>query len=305
MKLRLGTRGSALARTQSLWVADTLAWAAKRLGITLDVELVVVATAGDTSVGSLADVGSVGVFVTALRESLLSGECDLIVHSLKDMPVAPHPGLEIAAIPAREDPRDAWCAGGIPFADAPKGFVVGTGSPRRTAQLAALRPDFVLVPIRGNVDTRLGLIGDRVDAVVLAAAGLHRLGRADAIDHYFDPHEVVPAPGQGALAVEIAVEGNNALRNLVAAIDDPDTRVAVGAERVALAILEAGCSAPVGALATVGPAGMVLDARVHSLDGRLVLTERGRGLAVDWESIGRTTARMLLGRGAAQLMARR
>jgi len=259
--VRIGTRASALALTQTGHVADALA----RLG-GFDVETVHVRTDGDRLTGSLASLGGTGVFVTALRDALLEGRCDVAVHSLKDLPTAPAPGLTIAAVPLREDPRDVLCArDGLTLRELPTGARVGTGSPRRAAQLLAARPDVEVVDIRGNVDTRLGRVagttngpGD-LDAVVLARAGLARLGRLDAVTQVLDADVMLPAPGQGALAVEVRTADLvdpptpelAALATALAALDHRPTRLAVAAERALLARLEAGCAAPVGALARV------------------------------------------------------
>jgi len=304
MKLRLGTRGSALATTQSRMVADSLVLAAAERGVELEVELVSITTHGDVARGSVAGLSEVGVFVNALRTAVLEGECDLVVHSLKDMPTAPHPELSLAAIPVREDARDALCARGATLAELPPRPTVGTGSPRRSAQVLALRPDAVVVPVRGNVDTRLALAADELDAVVLAIAGLNRLGRADEASHVFDPEDMLPAPGQGALAVEIGPDASDELAMLVGALDDADARAAVTAERAALAVLDAGCTAPMGAHATVTDGVLALHARVLRPDGLLVLNETARGRPEDAASIGRQLGHALLGRGAAMLMGR-
>lgn len=244
--LRLGTRASELATTQSGWVAARLRAAGH------EVELVTVRTEGDVSRRSLAEIGGTGVFAAALREALRQGEVDLAVHSLKDLPTAPEPGLTLAAVPEREDPRDVLVArDGLTLADLPAGSTVGTGSPRRAAQLTQLRPDLDVRDIRGNVDTRIGLVRDgTLDAVVLARAGLARLGRlADATDT-LPLGVMLPAAGQGALAVECRSDDTDLAQFLAGALDHPPTRAAVTAERAVLARLEAGCTAPVGALAT-------------------------------------------------------
>ncbi|WP_432563140.1 hydroxymethylbilane synthase [Kineococcus sp. SYSU DK003] len=241
--LRLGTRRSALATTQSSWVADAL----RRAGS--EVELVEVTTHGDVNRAPLAQIGGTGVFVSALRDALLGGEVDLAVHSLKDLPTAAAPGLAMV-VPEREDPRDALVAsGGRTVAELPAGARVGTGSPRRQALLKALRPDLDVVAIRGNVDTRIGFVtSGELDAVVLAAAGLARIGRSAEISELFAPDTFVPAPGQGALAVECRADDAEVVAAL-AVLDVPAVRRAVAAERQLLATLESGCSAPVGAYA--------------------------------------------------------
>ncbi|SOC56365.1 hydroxymethylbilane synthase [Ornithinimicrobium cerasi] len=243
--LRLGTRASALATSQSGWVADRLRAAGH------EVELVHVRTEGDVSRASLTEIGGTGVFASALRDALRRNEIDLAVHSLKDLPTAPEPGLVVAAVPEREDPRDVVVArDGLTLADLPAGAVVGTGSPRRAAQLAELRPDLTVRDIRGNVDTRIGYVrAGQLDAVVLARAGLARLARLDDATDVLPLDAMLPAPGQGALAVECR-DDDPALRTALAdALEHPPTRAAVDAERAVLAALGAGCTAPVAALA--------------------------------------------------------
>ncbi len=253
--LRLGTRGSALARAQSQTVADRLAVVTGR-----PVELVEVVTAGDRSHAPVTQLG-VGVFVSALRDALLAGEIDFAVHSYKDLPTAPAEKLVIAAVPLRADPRDVLVAAdGIgSLAALPDGARIGTGAPRRVAQLRALGRGFDCVPIRGNVDTRLGKVANgELDAVVLAYAGLDRLGRAAEATERLDPNVMLPAPAQGALAIECRA-ADTTLATELAELDHLPTRAAVVAERTLLAALEAGCSAPVAALAQVGGAGFGAD----------------------------------------------
>ena len=406
LTVRLGTRASALALTQSRMVARDLRAAAARAGAGLRIELVTVRTRGDVDPTALARLGGAGVFAAALRTALLDGECDLAVHSFKDLPTADAPGLVVAAVPAREDPRDALClrppgrAGSGGRADRgpgagragadhstaaadPTGLGgltglrpgarVGTGSPRRAAQLLSIRPDLEIVEIRGNVPTRLArVVGSVVspdgpmgavrepdlDAVVLALAGLRRLGleayasrilaaapaepartarpgeparpdepadrpdrpgRAQCADHSArpgparsagaDPEPVmVPAPAQGALAVETREDVATRLPGLavaLAALDDPSTRAAVTAERSLMAHLGAGCAAPVGALARPDDGGdgssarLRLDALVASPDGARRLVVRETGPAREAEALGARAARSLLEAGAA------
>ncbi len=277
--LRVGTRGSALAVAQTTTVAEALTAATGR-----PTTIVTVRTEGDVSTRPLAQLGGTGVFAAALRRALLDGECDLVVHSLKDLPTAPEPGLVVAAHPARADARDALCArDGRTLAELPPGARVGTGSPRRVAQLRSRRPDLEVVDVRGNVDTRLGKVaGGDLDAVLLAAAGLDRLGRSDAATERFGLDDWPTAPGQGALAVEVRAGEED----LVAMLDDPATRAAVEAERRVLALLEAGCSAPVGVHARWVGDELRLDARVYRLDGTAWLSSAaaatlpaGRGTA--------------------------
>ncbi|MEI8055958.1 MAG: hydroxymethylbilane synthase [Actinomycetes bacterium] len=298
--VRIATRASKLARMQSQQVADSLA---VRLG--QPVHLVEITTAGDADqLTPLADMGGVGVFVAAVREAVIRGEADLAVHSLKDLPTAAAPGLQIAAIPLREDPWDVLVArDGHTLATLPHGARVGTGSPRRAAQLLALRPDLDVVGIRGNVDTRLRKVTDgEVDAVVLAHAGLARLGRLDSVTEVLDPDHMLPAPGQGALAVECRdVDVDAALLDALSDLDDPATRVAVTAERALLAGLEAGCSAPVGAYATVSGIGseilVHLTGSVVSADGRIQVRKSVTGPAGDAASVGFNLAAELIAAG--------
>ncbi|WP_152352350.1 hydroxymethylbilane synthase [Brachybacterium subflavum] len=251
--LRVGTRGSDLALAQSGQIAGRVAGEDR-------VELVRVRTHGDVDRTSpLAQIGGTGVFVTAVREALLAGEVDAVVHSAKDLPTAPVPGIVMACVPEREDPRDALCArDGLALEALPRGAKVGTGSPRRAAQLRRARPDLEVVGIRGNVETRLArALGEDadLDAVVLAAAGLLRLGRGEVISELLSPDLLLPAPAQGALAVECAETSAGAwFEPGMRAADHAPTRAAVAAERSLLRTLEAGCSAPVGALGTIAGA---------------------------------------------------
>ena len=298
--IRLATRGSALALAQSTQVADAL----RAQGH--DVELVTISTRGDTSSAAIDQIGGTGVFVSALREALLAGQVDLAVHSYKDLPTAPADGLVIAAVPLRQDPRDALVArDGLTLGELPAGSRVGTGSPRRTAQLLALGMGLEIVPVRGNVDTRLGLVAaGSLDAVVLARAGLARLDRLGEITETLDPLQVLPAPAQGALALECRAD--DAIRTTLTALDDADTRAAVTAERGLLAALEAGCTAPVGALADValgddGPE-LFLRGLVVAPDGSDAVRLSGTGSPRDAAAIGERLAAELLSLGAAELM---
>ena len=292
--VRLGTRRSPMAMAQSQGIADLLTARTGRL-----VELVGISTHGDVSTAHLTQLGGTGVFVSALREAVLAGQVDFAVHSLKDLPTGAAPGLTLAAVPARDDPRDALVTGsGAKLADLPRAARIGTGSPRRAAQLLLLRPDLRPVPIRGNAGTRLGkLDSGEVDAVVLAVAGLARLGLLDLVSQYFEPDEMLPAPGQGALAVECATDRPD-LAAMLAVLDDPASRAATGAERSLLAALEAGCSAPVGAYAA-GTGTLRLAAIVAAADGGAALRASAAGPADQAESLGRQVAAELLGRGAA------
>jgi hydroxymethylbilane synthase len=293
--LRLGTRKSPMAVAQAEAVARLLR---ERAGV--GVELVGLTSFGDVSQAQLTQIGGTGVFVSALRRCLLAGDIDLAVHSLKDLPTAALPGVALAAVPARDDPRDALVArDGAKLADLPPGALIGTGSPRRAAQLRLMRPDTRPVPVRGNAGTRLAKVtSGELDAVVLAYAGLDRIGHRDLITEVFEPDEMIPAPGQGALAVECAAT-NPALAELLACADDPDSRAATTAERAVLAGLQAGCHAPVGAYATVTGA-LRLTASVIGDDGTPPVTAGAAGPAGEAELIGREVARELLRRGAGR-----
>jgi hydroxymethylbilane synthase len=294
----VGTRGSALALAQT----NTVVRALEKSGV--EVELVTITTEGDTSKASLASLGGSGVFASALRDALLGGRVDAIVHSLKDLPTALFPGLTIAAIPKREDARDALCArDGLTLDTLPAGARVGTGSPRRRAQLLKRRPDLEVVDIRGNVDTRLAKVGAELDAVLLAAAGLTRLGRLDAVTEFLGIDGWPTAPGQGAVAIEVRAGEEN----LVSALDSKQTRTIVEAERKVLALLEAGCAAPVGANAFVDDGLLFLSARVYSLDGTQTLTSSHALYLSDSPQaatdVAERVARELLDAGAADIVA--
>lgn len=300
--IRLGTRASVLARTQSGHVAAALSTALDR-----EVVLVEVTTDGDVNGAPLASFGSTGVFVSALRDALLRGDVDVAVHSLKDLPTAAAAGITLAAVPVREDPRDVLVArDGLTLGELPPGARVGTGAPRRVAQIAALGLGLELVPLRGNVDTRLGRVRDGdLDAVVLARAGLARLDRVAEVTETLDPLQVLPAPGQGALAVECRADDPLA-EDVRRALDDPGTRACVTAERVVLADLEAGCSAPVGALADVveGEEGPELWLRAVALspDGALSVRLSGSGPVDEPEAVGHELAGRMIEEGASRLL---
>lgn len=323
--LRLGTRRSKLAMAQSGLVAEQVRRLTGR-----PVELVEVTTYGDTSREQLAQIGGTGVFVTALRDALLSGEVDFAVHSLKDLPTAQPEELTLAAVPLRANPRDILVArdgldferltrtvGGAPGGGVPR---IGTGSPRRMAQLNAwartLGVRIDTVPIRGNIDTRVGYVrSGELDAVVLAAAGMERIGRLDEATEQLPPDHVLPAPGQGALAVECA-SANVHLAAQLAELDDPETRAAVTAERTLLAALEAGCSAPVGAYADLLVDGQVVtEMRLRGVVGtpdgsalvQLSTTGPAPASADDAapQRMGRELADEMLAKGAAGLMGER
>lgn len=270
--LKLGTRASKLALTQSQMVADAIEEAGANAGAPVRVELVQITTHGDVDPTPLSKLGGTGVFVARLRESLLAGECDIAVHSCKDLPTGDIDGLTLVAMPPREDVRDALCSrGGVPLAELPEGAKVGTGSPRRSAQILATRPDIQIVDIRGNVPTRLARINEDLDAVILATAGLNRLGMSEAISQYLPINQILPAAAQGALAVEVRSDWDPALIALVASLDDPATHIGVTAERSLMNALGAGCAAPLGALGTIDDGVLTLHGRVIATDGSQVL----------------------------------
>ncbi|HEY5223072.1 MAG TPA: hydroxymethylbilane synthase [Microbacteriaceae bacterium] len=271
--LRIGTRGSALALAQTRAIAKALGAASG-----CEIELVTVTTHGDTSRESLSALGGTGVFASALRDALLEDRCDAVVHSLKDLPTVAVPGLVIGAIPRRADARDVLCARDeLTLAALPTGARVGTGSPRRIAQLRHTRPDVEVVDIRGNVDTRLGRVfdldatdADALDAIILAAAGLGRLGRADAATDTFSLSDWPTAPGQGALAIEVRdgdEHGRGVLATALKSVNHVTTNACATAERLVLAGLNAGCSAPIGTTAQFDDGIFFLTATVYKPDG--------------------------------------
>lgn len=288
--------------TQSEHVAEQL----RRNGH--EVQIVEVTTEGDINRAPLSQMGGTGVFAAALRQGLLAGDVDMAVHSLKDLPVLPEPGLVIAGIPGREDPRDALVArDGLTLGELPAGAVVGTGSPRRAAQLQALGLGLQIQDIRGNIDTRIGFMtrGD-LDAVVLARAGLSRIERTGVVTETIDPLQMLPAPGQGALALECR-EDDETMRAILGELDDADTRAAVTAERAVLGALEAGCAAPVGALAEIveepdGSLEISLRAFVGAPDGTFELRRSEVGPYDDAAGVGERLARTLLDDGAAAVI---
>jgi hydroxymethylbilane synthase len=303
--LRIGTRGSELATTQAGTVRDALISAGH------DAELVIIKTKGDQSMESVEKIG-VGVFTAELREALADGRIDVAVHSYKDLPTAPDERFTIAAIPPREDPRDALVArDGLVLGELPAGSKVGTSAPRRTSQLRALGLGLDIRPLRGNLQRRLAKVeSGELDAVVLARAGLARIGRLDLITESIEPVQMLPAPAQGALAVE-CLSANTALVAILSELDDPNSRAAVTAERALLAELEAGCTAPVGAIAEVVESldddGRIFDELsvrgcAAAIDGSDVIRTGAVGSPENAEELGRSVARELLELGARELM---
>ncbi len=299
-RLRLGTRASPLARVQAEGVRAALA--ARHPGLT--VELVFVRTTGDRVTGPLAAAGGKGLFVKEIEEALLDGRIDAGVHSMKDVPARLAAGLVIGAVPERADARDVLIGGDGGLAGLPPGARIGTASPRRRAQLLAHRPDLVVVLLRGNVDTRLRKWrAGEVDALLLAAAGLARLGISEPAAQPLPVDEFLPAVGQGALALECRAD-DGATRALLAAVDQPAAATAVAAERAFLAAVGGDCNSAIAAHATLAGGRLTLRALVIDPDGRRRLEERDTAPAADAEALGRTVATRLLAAGAAALMGR-
>jgi hydroxymethylbilane synthase len=304
--IRIGTRGSLLATTQAGFIRDALIARGQQA------ELVIITTEGDRSSAPIADIG-VGVFTAALRDAIADCRVDMAVHSYKDLPTAPDDRFLIAAIPPREDARDALVArDGLVLGELPAGSVIGTSSPRRAAQLRALGLGLEIRPLRGNLDTRLNRVssGD-LDGVVVARAGLARIGRLGDVTESLEPVQMLPAPAQGALAVECRAS-DSGLAALLGEMDDPDTRAAVTAERTLLAELEAGCSAPVGAIAEVvesidedGRVFLELSLRgcVAALDGSDVIRASGIGTPDRARELGLSVAAELFELGAREVLA--
>jgi hydroxymethylbilane synthase len=296
----IATRGSDLALWQSRWVAARL----RELHPGLEVDLDIVKTSGDRfQAASLQALGGKGAFTKEIEDALLAGDADLAVHSLKDLPTELPPGLRVWAHPPRFDPRDAWIGrDGLRYADLPGGATVATGSLRRMAQVLNRHPRVSVEPIRGNVDTRLRKFGEGTMAgIFLAVAGLKRLGLADHITEALEPSVFLPAPGQGALAVE--GRDDESTRELLEPLDDRDTRDRVTAERGLLAALEGGCQVPVAAMARLEGDDVVLDGLVAAIDGSKLVRGEARGPRSEAESVGRRLADELKARGAVEILA--
>lgn len=301
--VRVGTRGSDLALWQARWVMDRL----QAHHPDVRFQIVEVTTQGDRDRKTpLHRAGGVGLFVKALEVALLDDAIDLAVHSLKDMPSRVPPALALAAVPERADPRDVLVSpSGTSLLELPAGARVGTGSPRRKAQLLNRRPDLEVVGIRGNVDTRLRKAeGADYDAVVLAAAGLTRLEREDAITEVLPPETLLPAAGQGALAVEIRADDEQT-RTLVAPVNHPSSWAAAAAERSFMARLGAGCHVPAAAYAVIDEGDVWLRGLVASHDGQRMIRSERRGPMEQAEAVGQAVAEDLLGRGAGDLLKRK
>jgi hydroxymethylbilane synthase len=298
LAIRIGTRGSALARWQAGWIRARLG----ALRPDIECQILLFSTSGDLTLDKpLPEIGGKGLFTEELERALLAGDIDVAVHSLKDLPVENPSGLTLGAIAEREDPRDALVSARYStLKELPEGARVGTSSLRRGAQLLAMRPDLKLLSLRGNVDTRVRkAMEGGYEAIVLAAAGLLRLGRAAAISSYFSFEEMLPAPGQGALAVQCR-KSDEATLGLLAGIDHPRTRSAVTAERAFLRGLGGGCSAPIAALGRVDGAQLWLEGLVASRDGSRLVRVGGAG--VEPEELGKRLADEALAEGARELL---
>jgi hydroxymethylbilane synthase len=299
-RLRIGTRGSLLALTQSTFIKRSL----EQFWPDLQVALTIIKTTGDKIQDvPLAKVGGKGLFVKEIEDALLAGDVDLAVHSMKDVPAELPGGLEIGVVPEREDPRDVLVAArGNGLADLPQGGVVGSSSLRRAAQVKRLRPDLRVEMLRGNLDTRLRkLESGQYDAIILAAAGLHRMGWKDRITAYFDPAEFLPAIGQGALGLEFRSD-DEATQRLVRPLHHADTAAAVEAERAFLQRLEGGCQVPIGGHAIVSGDRVALSGLVASLDGREIITRQGTAPRAEAAQLGRRIAGELLDAGARRIL---
>ena len=298
VKLIIGSRGSKLALTQTHWVRDRL----QAHNDSLEIEVLEIRTTGDTATGSLRSFGGAGVFTKELERALLEGQIDLAIHSLKDLPTQMHPELTLVATPEREDVRDALIGPDLSsLADLPNGARLGTGSLRRRAQLKALRPDLEILDIRGNLDTRIDkAMRGECDAVVLAVAGLNRLGWQQRIGVHLSLDQVLPAPGQGALGLQM--RANNPLKSYVGALNHPPTQAAVQAERQLLQTLRAGCHAPVGAWARLEEDQLTLDGVVGHPDGTEMLRARHSAPLTDAQPLGEAAAAALREQGADALL---
>lgn len=296
--IRIGARGSLLSLTQTEWVAEKI----RKTG--LQVEIVIIKTTGDTILDvPLAKVGGKGLFVKEIEEALLSGAIDLAVHSMKDMPAHIPAGLHIGAIPKREDPKDALITRDhIGWASLPSGSKVGTSSLRRSAQLKRSRPDLLFFPLRGNLDTRLRKLSNgEMDAIVLAVAGLNRMGWQDKITEHLSMDISLPAIGQGALAIECKIEDQQA-NAAIAFLNDPKTACEIAAERALLGRLEGGCQTPIAGFAEESFGEITLTGVVLNLDGTKIVRDRQTAPKADAAALGYRVAKTLLAQGADKIL---
>ena len=298
VKIVIGSRGSKLALTQTHWIRDRLL----ATNDNLEIDVLEIRTTGDSATGSLRSFGGTGVFTKELERALLDGEIDLAIHSLKDLPTSLHPELALIATPEREDVRDALIGPDLSsLADLPTGARIGTGSLRRQAQLKALRPDLEILDIRGNLDTRIDkAMRGECEAVILAVAGLNRLGWQERIGVVLPLDQVLPAPGQGALGLQMRAD--NPLQTHLASLNHPASQAAVQAERQLLQTLRAGCHAPVGAWSRLEGEKLVLDGLVGDPDGTQLLRASQAATIAEAESLGETVADALRSQGADALL---
>ncbi|MBI4388940.1 MAG: hydroxymethylbilane synthase [Nitrospinae bacterium] len=299
-KIRIGTRGSPLALWQANWIKSRL----QSIHPGLEAEIVPIKTSGDKIQDvALAKIGGKGLFVKEIEEALLRGEIDIAVHSMKDVPVKLPAGLNIVAIPAREDPRDALISqNGVKLKDLPQKARVGTGSLRRITQLLHYRPDLEIVPLRGNIETRIKkMTAESLDGIVLAVAGLRRMGMEDKISEAIDPGILLPAMGQGAVGVE-ARQFDAGTLELVLELDHEETHIALEAERAFLRALGGGCQVPIGAHATLSADQLTLKAVVGSLDGKQIFKSEKTGIPQRAREIGESLGKEMLEQGAGKLL---
>lgn len=297
--VRIGTRKSALALWQAEWIKKRLS----ELNPALHIELVKITTKGDKIIDSpLANIGGKGLFVKEIEEALLEGRADIAVHSMKDMPAELPDGLIIGAVPEREDPFDALLIRGEILMHLRPGAIIGTSSLRRGAQLKKLRPDATIEPLRGNVDTRVRKLDEgQYDAVVLAVAGLKRMGLEDRIVEYLGPPHFLPAVGQGALAIQTR-ENDDSTNSLIAPLEHGPSRTTTAAERAFLAELQGGCQVPIAAYAAHVGEKLHVAGMVASLDGSTILRQDMEGDPSDAEEIGKTLGKKLLEKGADKIL---
>jgi hydroxymethylbilane synthase len=299
-KVIIGTRGSMLALWQAEWVKSQI----KELSPSLDVELMKIKTSGDKILDvPLANIGGKGLFVKEIEEALLRGDVDLAVHSMKDVPAELPEGLHISVILRREDPRDALISNGVKFRDLKRGANIGTSSLRRSCQLRSARPDLWITTLRGNVDTRLRKLDEgQFDAIILAAAGVKRLGYEGRITETLDAEISLPAIAQGAVGIECRVE-DGFTNDLLRPLDHPETSICVRAERAFLIRLEGGCQVPIAGHATLNGGGIALEGLVGSVSGDRIIRDRIEGSPEEAEALGTELAERLLGQGAGEILA--
>ena len=299
-KIRVGTRGSNLALVQANWVADRL----KSLYPDMSVEIVSIRTRGDRMQNiSLVEIGGKGIFVKEIEEALLRGDIDIAVHSMKDVPVDLPDGLIIGAIPEREDPRDVLISReGKKMEGLSKGARLGTGSLRRGMQIKSFMPDIEIVPVRGNIGTRIKkIVTENLDGIIVAAAGMKRMGRGGEISQYIPIEVMMPSAGQGVLGIEMR-EGNREIEALIVPLNHPDTVVEISAERAFLRRLGGGCQVPIAGIARKSGNNLVIKGLVGSIDGRVMIMDEVRGDISNCEDMGNTLAENILSMGGRAVL---